>query len=111
MSLYKTTAPIDIHAFIAVLIRQLPEGSTMTSFAISEDLKSVEIVWSNPKMITGYTYPVDYPLEKLSPPTPPPEPPTAESTETPTPELTPEIDEAKKTVDKLKKKPRVNDNV
>lgn len=61
MSLALTTILIDIKA----VTDALPRKAHIHSVKLKADNSGVEIVWDSPEFVTPYTFPVEYPLEKL----------------------------------------------
>lgn len=61
MSKLSTTIPIDVKS----VIDALPKGSFVHWVMLNEAKTGVEIVWDNDDIKTGFTFPTEYPLEKL----------------------------------------------
>lgn len=64
MSKLTTTIPIDIQTVLDA-IKAVPK-STVHSVELKEDMSGVEVIWDCHDIKTPYTFPVDYPLEKLN---------------------------------------------
>lgn len=62
MSLAVTTIPIDIKSIISAL----PRKAHIHSVKLKADNSGVEVVWDSPEFVTPYTFPVEYPLSKLT---------------------------------------------
>lgn len=62
MSKFKTSVPITLGAVIA----KLPKRSYVEAVTISEDRKSAEVIWGCDDLKTGFTFPVEYPVERLN---------------------------------------------
>lgn len=61
MSKFRTTIPVDLKSVIA----KLPERSNVLSVEYNAASCEIELIWDNDKLTTPYTFPLDYPLEKL----------------------------------------------
>ena len=61
MSRFKTTIPINL----GEVINKLPARSYVESVEISADRKSAEVVWGCDDLKTGFTFPVEMPVEKI----------------------------------------------
>jgi len=64
MSEFKTKIPVDLKALVA----KLPPRSYVSTVKLAEDRQSVELVWGCDDFKTGFTFPVDCPLDKVSSP-------------------------------------------
>jgi hypothetical protein len=63
MSKHKTSVPVNVASVIAAL----PKNSYVHSAELNEARDGVDIVWENDAIKTPYTFPVEYPLDKLRP--------------------------------------------
>lgn len=61
MSKFKTTLPVNV----AEIIGKLPKASFVHSVTLLPDRTGVEIVWDCDALKTAYTFPIEYPLERL----------------------------------------------
>lgn len=61
MSKFSTRIPVNINEIIG----KLPKNSFIHSVELAEDRASVEIIWDNDKLQTAYTFPINFPAEKL----------------------------------------------
>jgi len=64
MSEFKTKIPVDLKALVA----KLPPRSYVSTVKLAEDRQGVELVWGCDDLKTGFTFPVDCPLDKVSSP-------------------------------------------
>lgn len=62
MSKFRTVIPINTQAVIAAL----PPRSFVHSTTLLPDASGVEIIWDCDDLKTAYTFPLDYPAEKLN---------------------------------------------
>ena len=61
MSRFKTTISVDFDA----LISAAPRGTHIHSATLSDDKKSVVVVWDNPRFVSHGSEGIEFPVEKL----------------------------------------------